>query len=145
MGKVNKGIMSSNSSEWETPQDLFDWYDVRFNFELDVCATEKNKKVIKYYDKKKNGLNQPWSYSNWMNPPYGSGIYSWVKKAYEESLKGNLTVCLLPARTDTKWWQEFVMKADHILFIKGRLKFSGQKYSAPFPSAIAIFGLDYRR
>ena len=145
MGKINKGVMSSNSNEWETPDDLFKHYDKLFNFKLDVCASDKNYKCLNYYDKEKDGLKQDWTERNWMNPPYGSCIYNWVKKAYEESLKGNLTVCLLPARTDTKWWQEFVMKADHILFIKGRLKFSHQKDSAPFPSAIAIFGLDYRR
>jgi len=145
MGKITKGMMSSKSHEWETPQDLFDHYNNIFNFQLDVCATFDNKKCAYYYDKSDNGLEQDWNKRNWMNPPYGSEIKEWVKKAYEESIKGNLTVCLLPARTDTKWWQSFVMKADHILFIKGRLRFSSKKDSAPFPSAIAIFGLDYRR
>jgi len=138
--------MSSNSSEWETPQDVYEFYDERFCFDGDVCATKINTKhPVNYYTKKDNGLKQDWWKINWMNPPYGNNIINWVRKAYEESLKDKLVVCLLPARTDTKWWHEYVMKADHILFIKGRLRFSGQKDSAPFPSAIAIFGLDYKR
>jgi len=84
-----------------------------------------------------------------MNPPYGREIGKWVKKAYLESLEGNLTVCLLPCRTDTKYWHDYILKADVIYFIKGRLKFiqNGKipRCSAPFPSCIVIFGLNYRR
>ena len=146
MSKVNKGLMSSNSDEWETPQDLFDFYNSRFCFDCDVCATDKNTKVKKqFFSKKDDGLEQEWYSINWMNPPYGSDIIKWVRKAYEESKLGKLVVCLLPARTDTKWWQEYVMKADSIHFIKGRLKFGNQKDSAPFPSAIVIFGLHYKK
>ena len=76
-----------------------------------------------------------------MNPPYGREIPKWVEKAYESAKSGEATVvCLLPSRTDTKWWHDHVMKADTIRFIKGRLKFDGHKNSAPFPSVIAIFG-----
>jgi len=78
---------------------------------------------------------------NWMNPPYGRDIADWVQKAYEQGLKGKVTVCLIPARPDTRWFQDYVMKADILHFIKGRLKFNDSKSSAPFPSAIAIFGL----
>jgi len=145
MGKITKGMMTSNTYEWETPQDLFDFYDRRFCFDCDVCATEKNTKVpSQFFTKELNGLKQEWYWNNWMNPPYGRTIGKWLKKAYEESELGKLVVCLLPARTDTKWWQEYVMKSDSIHFIKGRLKFGGQTNSAPFPSAIAIFGLHYK-
>lgn len=137
--------MSSNSREWETPSDLFNHYNNLFNFDLDVCATSENTKCRRYYNKEQDGLKLDWDKKNWMNPPYGSEIGKWIAKAYRESLKGKLVVCLLPSRTDTKWWQEFVMKSNYILFIKGRLKFSGKKDSAPFPSAIVIFGLDYMR
>ena len=128
-------MMSSNTCEWETPQWLFD------HFDLDVCATEKTAKVTKYYTKENDGLQNLWSDRNWMNPPYGREVVKWVKKAYEESLRGNLTVCLLPARPDTRWWHDYVMKADVIHFVKGRLKFGNNNNSAPFPSCIVIFGL----
>jgi phage N-6-adenine-methyltransferase len=146
MSKVNNGMMTSNSDEWETPEELYQHYWRRFCFDGDVCATQKNTKhPINFYTKEQDGLKQDWWQINWMNPPYGSKIGLWIKKAYEESLKGNLTVCLLPARTDTKWWHDYVVKADSILYIKGRLKFGNQKDSAPFPSAIVIFGLHYIR
>ena len=73
-----------------------------------------------------------------MNPPYGRTIKSWMKKAYEESLKGVTVVCLVPSRTDTIWWHDYAVKGD-IEFIKGRLKFNGHKNSAPFPSAVVVF------
>ncbi|MGD7664880.1 DNA N-6-adenine-methyltransferase [Brevibacillus laterosporus] len=75
----------------------------------------------------------------WMNPPYGKEIGKWVKKAFEEASKGATVVCLLPARTDTKWWHEYCMKGE-IRLVKGRLKFGDSNNSAPFPSAVIIFG-----
>ena len=145
---MTNGMYSSDTPEWETPQDLFDHYDSLFDFQLDVCATIDNAKCPLFMDKVMDSLKQEWSKRNWMNPPYGREIGKWVKKAYEESIdgrliKGKLTVCLLPSRTDTRWWHDYVMKADAIHFIKGRLKFAGggNKNSAPFPSAIVIFGL----
>lgn len=141
MSKLNEGMFSSSGKEYETPQWLFDHFNSIFNFELDVCASDENAKCEKYYTSENDGLKQPWMRCNWMNPPYGNKIPEWVQKAYEEGLKGRVTVCLLPARTDTRWWQDYVMKADLIHFIRGRLKFNQQKSSAPFPSAIAIFGL----
>jgi site-specific DNA-methyltransferase (adenine-specific) len=69
---------------------------------------------------------------------YGRQIRKWIEKAYNESLKGNTIVCLIPARTDTSWWHDLVMRGE-IRFIRGGLKFSGNKNSAPFPSAVCIF------
>ena len=142
-------LFSTNSNEWETPQDLFVHYNKLFKFNLDVCASSANNKCIRYFSKSDNGLGRTWSRCNWMNPPYGRQIILWVKKAYEESLSGNTTVCLLPARTDTRWWHDYVLKADSIYFIKGRLKFKQNKKeprcTAPFPSCIVIFGLSYRK
>ena len=74
-----------------------------------------------------------------MNPPYGREVGVWIEKAYKESLKGAIVVCLIPSRTDTKYWHDYCMKANEIRFIKGRLKFGDSKNSAPFPSAIVIF------
>ena len=79
-----------------------------------------------------------------MNPPYGREIGKWVKKAYEESRKGTPVVCLLPARTDTAWWNDYCAKG-LIKFVRGRLKFGNAETGAPFPSAIVIFAnLDSR-
>lgn len=75
-----------------------------------------------------------------MNPPYGRELKHWVEKAYNESLKGAVVVCLIPARTDTSYWHNYIFgKAHEIRFIKGRVKFGDGKGSAPFPSAIIVF------
>ena len=79
-----------------------------------------------------------WSGTCWMNPPYGREIIKWMKKAYQESLKGCTVVCLVPSRTDTIWWHDYAMKGE-ITFIKGRLKFGNQSNPAPFPSAVVVF------
>ncbi|WP_144460407.1 DNA N-6-adenine-methyltransferase [Siminovitchia fortis] len=136
---INNGLFTSNTDMWATPQDFFDKLNAEFNFELDVCATEDNAKCSKYYSPEEDGLQQEWKGMCWMNPPYGRVIGDWVKKAYESSLKGATVVCLLPARTDTKWWHDYCMKGE-IRFVKGRLKFGDSKNSAPFPSAVVIFG-----
>jgi phage N-6-adenine-methyltransferase len=139
--KLNRGMFSSASNEWETPQNFFDAIDAVFHFTLDVCATHDNAKCERYYTKTEDGLSQNWRGVCWMNPPYGRAISLWVKKAYESSLTdGTVVVCLLPARTDTRWWHNYVLsRAARIWFIRGRLRFSG-KGSAPFPSALAVFG-----
>lgn len=129
----------SNSSEWSTPQWLFDKYNDVYKFNLDVCATPENAKCSKYYTKDDNGLIQSWHGNCWMNPPYGREITKWVEKAYTESLNnGVLVICLLPARTDTKWFHEYCTRGN-INFLKGRLKFGNATNSAPFPSMIVQF------
>lgn len=136
---INQGMMSSNTDMWATPQDFFNELNAEFNFQCDVCATNDNAKCDKYYSPEEDGLQQEWQGVCWMNPPYGRQISPWVKKAYESSLNGATVVCLLPARTDTKWWHEYCMKGE-IRLVKGRLKFGDGKNSAPFPSAVVIFG-----
>ena len=135
---LTQGMMTSNSSEWETPQWLFDQLDTTFHFALDVCATEQNAKCKNYYTIKTNGLAQNWykgpNVANWMNPPYGREIADWVQKASYYT-----TVCLLPARTDTRWFHEFIYHKAYIEFIKGRLHFSNSESAAPFPSMIVVF------
>ena len=132
---------SSKTNEWSTPQDFFDELDKEFNFTLDPCATSENAKCTKYFTVEDDGLKQDWSKDVvFMNPPYGREIKYWVQKAYEESLKGATVVCLIPSRTDTAYWHNYIFgKADDIRFIKGRLKFGGSKNPAPFPSAIIIY------
>ena len=133
-------MFSSKDQTWETPLELFNRLDKEFNFTLDPCCTEETAKCKKYYTPTENGLIQDWQNEIvFMNPPYGREISDWLKKAYEESLKGTLVVCLIPSRTDTKYWHDYCMKASEIRFIKGRLKFGNSKNSAPFPSAIVVF------
>lgn len=136
---MNRDLMFSSKTDlWETPQELFNELNKEFKFELDVCAVPENAKCKDYFTPEQDGLMQKWKGICWMNPPYGRNIGNWVKKAYESSRGGVTTVCLLPSRTDTKWWHDYCMKGE-IRFIKGRLKFGGSKNAAPFPSAIVIF------
>ena len=135
---MNNVHFSSNSNEWTTPQDYFNVLNKEFNFTLDPCCTKKSAKCDKFYTLEDDGLSKDWSNEIvFMNPPYGREIKYWIKKAYEESLKGAIVVCLVPARTDTIYWHEYCMKGE-VRFIKGRLKFSG-KDAAPFPSALVVF------
>ena len=126
---MNPVHFSSLRSDWKTPVEFYIGLDDEFHFTFDPCPSSPT------FD----GLTAEWGDRNFCNPPYGRQITTWIKKGYEESLTGKLVVFLLPSRTDTRWWHDFVMKADEIRFIKGRLKFSGHKNSAPFPSCIAIF------
>ena len=122
-----------------TPQAFFDELNKEFDFTLDPCATDESAKCDRYYTIDDNGLDKSWANERvFMNPPYGREIKKWMEKAYLES-KMALIVCLIPSRTDTKWWHDYVMKANEIRFIKGRLKFENYKANAPFPSAIVIF------
>ena len=129
---------SSKTDMWATPQAFFDKYNDIYKFDLDVCATRENAKCEKYFTEEDDGLAQEWTGVCFMNPPYGREIIRWMKKAYESSLRGATVVCLVPARTDTKWWHEYAMMGE-IEFIRGRLKFGDAKNSAPFPSAVVIF------
>jgi|TARA_Y100001951_G_C11129737_1_gene177547 phage N-6-adenine-methyltransferase len=132
-------FFSSKTNHWSTPNELFNTLNKEFEFTLDPCATKENAKCKKYYTKKENGLIQDWSNEIvFMNPPYGREIKHWIQKAYEESLKGAIVVCLVPARTDTIYWHNYCLKGK-VRFIKGRLKFGNSKNSAPFPSAIVVF------
>jgi len=131
---------SSGNDEWETPQEFFDKLNHEFHFTLDACATKYNAKCKKYYTKEDNALIQDWSNEIvYMNPPYSTKQQNaFVKKAYEESQKGAIVVCLLPARTSTKRFHEYCLKGE-IRLLKGRLKFVGAEASAPFPSMVVIF------
>lgn len=136
---MNKELMFSSKTDlWATPQDFFDKVNAIYDFTLDVCATKENAKCSSYFTIEDNALNRNCIGNCWMNPPYGREIGKWIKKAYEQALLGAVVVCLIPSRTDTKWWHEYVMKGK-ITFIRGRLKFGNSKNSAPFPSALVVF------
>ena len=141
--KTRELMFSSKSDEWGTPRDLYDELNRVFKFTLDPCSTAANAKCDNFYTLEQDGLSKDWGGNTvFVNPPYTRGaIGKWIKKAHDESKKPNTTVvCLIPSRTDTKYWHEYCMKASHVHFIKGRLKFEGvADNSAPFPSAIIVF------
>jgi phage N-6-adenine-methyltransferase len=134
---------SSATPEWSTPPEVFDELDAEFGFELDVCATAGNAKCGRYFTQADDGLAQAWRGVCWMNPPYGDGIGAWMRKAHESSLLGATVVCLVPARTDTRWWQDIAALGD-IRFVRGRLRFGGTATGAPFPSAVVVFRPAFR-
>ena len=133
---MNKGLFTSNTDQWATPQWFFDELDREFHFDLDPCADETNHKCDRYFSREENGLTQEWTGRVFCNPPYGREIGKWVKKAAEAK---TLVVMLLPARTDTKWFHDYIYEKAEIRFLKGRLKFGGSSNSAPFPSMVVIF------
>lgn len=153
--KKLKVHFSSVTDQWATPQAFFNEMNAKYGpFNLDVCASDENAKCDNYFVEADNGLAQSWIVYDgwpkhgdaypakcWMNPPYGREIGKWVKKAYEESQKGCLVVALLPARTDTKYFHNFIYKKPGVTidFIKGRLKFGNATNSAPFPSMVVVF------
>lgn len=127
---------SSQTNEWSTPQDFFDVLDREFKFNLDPCAQKENAKCKLYYSS--GGLEKSWdNFRVFCNPPYGRAIGKWVKKASEA--RGGVVVLLVPARTDTRYFHEYIYGKAEIRFIKGRLKFGGHTNSAPFPSMVVIF------
>lgn len=139
---MNKEVMFSSATDlWETPQEFFDRLNDEFHFTLDVCALPENAKCEAFYTPEIDGLSQPWTGVCWCNPPYGRKIGEWVRRAWFASEAGNAVVMLLPARTDTKWFHEFIYQKERVevRFLAGRLKFGGSKNSAPFPSMVCIF------
>jgi phage N-6-adenine-methyltransferase len=131
---------SSDKMDWETPDDLFKKLDQEFHFTLDVCATKHNKKCKRFFSPEDDGLSQDWSGEVcWMNPPYGREIKRWVDKAYTTTCSECICVCLLPVRSDTQWWHNFVMKSAEIRFLTKRLSFQGSNNKAPFPAVIVVF------
>lgn len=135
----NRGLFSSMHLDWSTPRAFYQALDAEFGFSLDACANKGNAKCATFYVGDE-GLRAPWLPSTFVNPPYGRQIGKWVKRAYEQSRRGFTVVALLPSRTDTRWWHDYVMKAAEIRFIRGRLRFDGGQWNAPFPSVVVIWG-----
>jgi len=147
------GFMTATTSTWRrgldpyqsvrhdhgTPKDLFGLFNAEFHFTIDACAEPHTALCERYYTYHENAFIQDFRGEVvWMNPPYGREIGKWMALAYNESQKGSTWVCLVPSRTDTKWWHEIVMEGE-IRFIRGRLRFKDMINNAPFPSAIVIF------
>jgi len=137
--KTQEVLFSSGSGEHRTPQDLFDILHQEFSFVADVAATEENALLPYYFTEENSAFANRWYNRNFCNPPYGTGVGSWVSNAIKESNLGNLVVMLLAARVGTKWFHEVVATAHEIRFIKGRLTFRNQPTSAPFPSMIVVW------
>lgn len=139
---MNKSLFSTGKDDWETPQDFFDKLNLEFFFTLDPCASYENYKCARFFTEASDGLIQNWGGETvFCNPPYSNGQQNlWVKKCYEESLKPNTTVvALLPARTDTARFHDYILDKAEIRFIKGRLTFVGTDNPAPFPSMVVIW------
>jgi site-specific DNA-methyltransferase (adenine-specific) len=124
----NKVMFKSTHDNWSTPKNVYDELDKEFHFDCDPCPLGGA-----------DGLEKEFGRVSFCNPPY-SKLKEWIKKCYEESIKGKTVVMLIPSRTDTIAFHDYVLKyAKEIRFVRGRLKFGGAKNSAPFPSAIVVF------
>ncbi|MEY8340159.1 phage N-6-adenine-methyltransferase [Adlercreutzia muris] len=133
---------SSERHDWETPQDFFDALNDEFGFDLDAAASAENAKCREFFDEEADGLSSDWGGRTvWCNPPYGRQIGRWVAKAAAEARKPGTTVVLLvPARTDTRWFHDHLYGKAELRFVRGRLRFGGSDWNAPFPSMVAVLG-----
>ena len=141
-------MFSNKNNAWCTPRDFFDELNKEFNFTLDPCCLPKSALCSKFFTPEEDGLVQSWDNEIvFCNPPYGREIGKWVKKASEAT--GGVVVMLIPSRTDTKYFHQYIYNKAEIRFIKGRLKFVDMDYvgreedrkmsPAPFPSMVVIF------
>ena len=139
--RLTAGMFSSTTDLWATPQDFFDKLDDEFHFNLDPCALPENAKCEKFFTPDDDGLKQDWGGQIvFCNPPYGREIAAWVRKCYEESRKPNTkVVMLIPARTDTSYFHDYIYGKAELRFVRGRLKFGGSNQGAPFPSMVVVF------
>ena len=136
---ITSGMMSSNTPEWATPQSFFDELNREFSFTLDPCSTHENAKCEKHFTKEEDVLSKDWGGGSvFCNPPYGRELPKWVKKCYDESRHATV-VMLIPARTDTSYFHDYIYHKAEIRFVRGRLKFNDGKLGAPFPSMVVIF------
>lgn len=137
---MNNSLFSSASVEWATHWSLFNQLDEEFHFNLDPCCTHENAKCKDHHTQIENGLSQDWGGKTvFCNPPYGKELPKWIRKAHDEAEKGVLVVMLIPARTDTRAFHDYIYHQAEIRFIRGRIKFGDAKASAPFPSMLVIF------
>jgi phage N-6-adenine-methyltransferase len=137
--------VSGGNNDWQTPPWLLDKILAAFGrdqFDLDPCCSVPNVPASCHFTKAENGLVHPWQGVTFVNPPYGREIVPWMPKAKEEALSGraDTVLCLVYARSDTKWWQNTVKDASAVVFIRGRVNFVGGSSSSPTPSVIVIFG-----
>lgn len=135
-------MFSSKTDMWETPKHFFEKLNRIYRFDIDVCAVPQNAKCAKFYTPEEDGLKQEWKGHCWCNPPYGRDVGKWVKKARDSAENGATVVMLLPARTDTAWFHDYIMHGGvptSICFVRDRIKFGNAKNNAPFPSIVVTF------
>ena len=138
MPEVKQTWFDRKKTVYETPPEIFEPLDAEFKFDLDVCAIAENAKCDIFFSPEDNGLERAWKGTCWMNPPFGREMKNWVKKAYLEWKNGCTVVALLPARTNTAWWHDWVMKGEQ-RFIRGEVKFVGYDRGLWMPMAIVIW------
>ena len=132
--------MSSNSQEYETPDNLFNPLHEEFDFKMDLAASDKNFKVELFYDKLSDGLSYDWTETSWLNPPFVE-VKKWVRKAFEDSTKYNSTIVMLVmVKANTNWWRDYVMKAKEVRFINQKVQFKNTSQGLRFPTCIIVFG-----
>ena len=121
---MSEVMFSSKRKDWETPKELFDELDREFHFTLDPASTDENALCKKHFTPREDGLQQSWHGETvYCNPPYGRELPLWIEKAAKEAQKGATVVMLIPARTDTKAFHDFIYGKAEIRFIRGRLRF----------------------
>jgi phage N-6-adenine-methyltransferase len=137
MGNFDNNRFKSTNQSWETPDELYIPIDAMFHFTRDVCASSSNTKCVMFYSEENSCLDKKWDGINWMNPPF-KNMKKFIQKAYDER-ETAVTVCLIPARTNTRWWHDYCMKGE-VWFICGRPKFKGCVHGLPQPLALVVFG-----
>lgn len=138
--RTRQVMFSSKRQDWSTPKGTFDMLDYEFGFTLDPCCTKETAKCSTFFTKEEDGLKQSWQgHIVFCNPPFGKDMSKWIKKGYDEWKQGNCTVVfLIPVRTDTAYFHDYLYGRAKLRFFRGRLKFGGSDNSAPFPSMVAI-------
>ena len=137
---INAGMFTSDADDWTTPADFYAMLDAEFGFTLDPCCYPHTAKCDRFFTKEDDGLKQDWAGAVFVNPPYGRVIGAWVRKSYEAAqTTADVVVMLIPARTCSRYWHDYCMKAAEIRFVRGRLKFGDGTDNAPFPNAVIVF------
>jgi len=139
MESTYKAKMTSNSQEYETPDEIFIPLHKEFNFKLDGCASKTNHKVDNYYSKEDDCFTKNWNTTTWVNPEFYT-VRKFIKKAYEDSEKFNTTIAILcMVKSNTNWWRDYVMKSKQVRFINQKIQFKGTEQGLRFPCCIVIF------
>lgn len=139
-------MVSSKGDEWFTPMWLYDKLNRKYRFLTDPCAERTNRLGTKYYyTKEDDGLRCQWYGNVFINPPYGKDMGKWVTAGWHwAQATPYVSVMLIPARTDTSWFHDFIWNKKNVdvEFLRGRLKFENPNHivnTAPFPSMVAVF------
>ncbi len=157
-------MYNSKGQEWGTPLELYHKLNNEFHFTTDPCTTPDNRLGCRvFYTKVENGLHKKWEGNVFCNPPYGKEVKKWIAKCANHASQGlGTVVMLIPARTDTRWYHDFICscfgdgnskytkwkfcygtrQGVTKYLLQGRLKFENPEHklnSAPFPSMIVVF------